>query len=115
MSSPAVLIALVSAIIGLIVKAVRLQSKVDKQDDEISELQTEAEKKDAADKLKVKEIELAISESKIAFYKHVADTKAHHNEEAVQEFRTALERRFTNMDKSLEDIARKLNHLAGRE
>lgn len=68
-----------------------------------------------AHEVSAKDLRIELKEVKVEFYRHLADVKAHHNEEAVQEFRTALERRFTGMEKSLEDIARKLNHLADRE
>lgn len=74
----------------------------------IDDIEAESEKDLSGLKIEIKEL-------KVDFYKHVADVKAHHNEEAVKEFRDALERRFSGMETSLADISRKLNHLAGRE
>ncbi|MEQ1643754.1 MAG: hypothetical protein ABL959_09950 [Pyrinomonadaceae bacterium] len=48
-------------------------------------------------------------EVKRAFYAHVADSKVHHNEEMFKEFRTGLERRFSSIDSTLQEISRKLD------
>lgn len=102
--SPGVLITLISLIVGLIVWIVRLESRNNDGHRRIDDIE------DLADK-----VEKQLKAVEVEFYKHMADVKAHHNEEAVKEFRTALEQRFAGVENSLKDISRKLNHIAGRE
>lgn len=81
----------------------------------IDDIETTRDRDRIADKLKVKEIELAISESKNVLVGHISDIKAHNNAEAVLEFRKNLDRQLEDFKHGLEDIARKLNHISGRE
>lgn len=120
--SPAMLAILVTlglAGIGLVVWLVRLEAKGNANASNHAELKlqhgrdlAEVKKEHAGD---IKRVEDELRDTRERFFKHVADVSLHHNAEAVLEFRTALERRFTGMEKSLEDITRKLNHIAGRE
>lgn len=121
--SPAVIVAIALGLglpaIGFVVWLVRLEGKANTNGKDIADLRNDHEcaikdlKADhAAD---VKEFKDELKDTRERFFKHVADVAVHHNSEAVNEFRTALERRFTGFEKSIEDIARKLNHLAARE
>ncbi|HEV7698651.1 MAG TPA: hypothetical protein VGO43_00335 [Pyrinomonadaceae bacterium] len=140
-ATPTILLAVVSAIVGLIVKAVRLQGKVDKLSEECADAKV-ARAKDLADAKtsyakdladlkaanasdiaelqkhydnEVKELKDDLKDTRTQLFKHTGDVQVHHNAEAVKEFREALDRRLDTFDESFKDIARKLNHMAGRE
>lgn len=104
----AIFITLGLAAIGFIVWLVRLEGKTHANATAI------AQKSEVADELHI-EMQNDTKGLKVEFYKHLADAKAHHNEEANKEFRIALDRRLDEMEYVIKDIARKLNHLAGRE
>ncbi len=66
---------------------------------------------------RVDELKNEHKEVKKAFYAHAGDTKVHHNEAMYIEFRagigrqfTEMERRFTGLDNTLQDISRKLDN-----
>lgn len=104
----AIIVTVAVASIGFIVWLVRLEGKTNLNSTTLAEKSETAEETHGQILAEVKEV-------KVEFYKHLADNKAHHNEEANKEFRKALERRLDDMDGGIKDISRKLNHLAGRE
>lgn len=106
--NPTVMVTVGLAAIGLIVWLVRLEGKTNLNSERVNK-ETEVAESTHTDILK------EIKELKVEFYKHVSDNTVHHNQEAVAEFRKGLERRLDDMDRGIGDIARKLNHMAGRE
>jgi hypothetical protein len=115
----AILVTLGLAAVGFVVWLVRLEGKTNGNSKEITDLQAD-HAKEISDLKKWHSDDLTVlredvKDTRERLFKHVADVSVHHNSEAVQEFRIALERRFTGMEGSLADISRKLNHMAGRE
>lgn len=95
-SHPAVLTVIVSSIVGLIVKAVRLQGKVDDQADEIKWL-TET-----------------VAEQKGILTTHKDNSDIHFNLRTAQEVDKRTEQRFTTIERQLSDIIGKLDRMANR-
>lgn len=94
---PAVLIALVSAIVGLIVKAVRLQTRVDKLEGDLA--------KQAA----------ASAEQKAILAAHERNTDIHFNVRVAQEVDKGNERRFQTIEKQLSEVIHKLDAIASKQ
>lgn len=94
--TPTILLAAVSAIVGLIVKAVRLQAKVDKQDEEIGELnKVSAEQKGKLDA-------------------HTANTDIHFNRRLADEVEKRQADRMERMEKDLHEIKGLVKEIAKR-
>lgn len=94
---PAITVAVVSALVGLIVKAVRLQSKVDGQTEEIKQLTS------------------TVAEQKGVLNAHKDNSDIHFNLRLSQEVDRRNEQRFVTIEGQLKDINRKLDEMAGRE
>ncbi len=92
--TPTVIVALVGAVVGLVVKAVRLQSKVDSQGHEIVEL----EKDNAATRALLDE--------------HKSNENIHFNLRISQEVDKRNEQRFTSIETSLREIKEMVRGLA---
>jgi len=92
--TPTVIVALVGAVVGLIVKAVRLQSKVDAQGHEIVEL----EKDNAA--------------TRALLVEHKSNENIHFNLRISQEVDKRNEQRFTSIETSLREIKEMVRGLA---
>lgn len=109
--SPAIIalgVTLGLAAIGFVVWLVRLESKANAG-------VAKQEKFEIDVRLELAEQEKKHAQLEKDFWKHVADAKAHHNEQASIEFRAALERRLGEIDYHVKDLGRKMNHIAGRE
>ncbi len=106
--NPAFLVTASGLIVGAIVWLVRLESKTNAT----AKRQEESEKSNTLD---IAEIKSDAKDLRRIYYEHAANAKLHSNEAAEIEFRGNLERRFSNFEKALEDIGRKLNHLGGRD
>lgn len=100
--SPGVLVSIITSAILLITWFVRLEFKASATATRQIEYETEMD-------AKVKDVREEHRDVKRAYYAHAADTKVHHNEEMFKEFRVGLERRFTSIDATLQDISRKLD------
>lgn len=83
-------------LVGAIIWLVRLEGKVNSVCEDVEAMSGDL------DKLRTR------------FYEHVTNLTLHHNEQAVNEFRTALERRFSGVESSLEAIKGKLERMAAK-
>lgn len=93
---PAIFTVLVSSIVGLIVKAVRLQSKVDDQADEIKWL-TET-----------------VAEQKGILSSHRDNADIHFNLRTADQVEKRQEQRFQTIESQLREILGKLERLANK-
>lgn len=94
--TPTILLAAVSAIVGLIVKAVRLQSKVDKQDEEIGELnKISAEQKGKLDA-------------------HTTNADIHFNRRLAEEVEKRQGDRMQRMEQDLHEIKDLVKEIAAK-
>lgn len=94
---PAVLIGLVAAIVGLIVKAVRLQTKVDGQEDDI------------------KGLTAVVAEQKGVLTAHKENSDIHFNLRMSQQVDEKNEFRFRTIEGQLGEINHKLDRLTERK
>lgn len=93
-TTPTVFVALISAVVGLIVKAVRLQSKVDGQQEDIKQLTAT-------------QVEL-----KATLHAHKDNGEIHFNERVSREVDKRNEQRFSTIEGQLREINGKLDRLA---
>ena len=100
------------ALIGLIVWLVRLESKVNSNNEKRVRLELDFKEsiKELDDELKLDRADMR--EWKKIFFAHATDTKIHHNEEMFKEFRSGIDRRFSGIETSLTDIGRKIDKIA---
>jgi len=122
--SPSFLLPLILAAIGFIAWLVRLEYKTNATGSRQKEFEVETaeefkdvrtETKDSLKEIvtELKEERLEHREWKKQFYAHATDTRTHHNEEMFKEFKNGLERRFTSIDTTLQQISRKLDRSPG--
>lgn len=93
-TTPTVFVALISAVVGLIVKAVRLQSKVDGQQEDI------------------KQLTATMAETKATLVAHKDNSDIHFNERVSREVDKRNEQRFTTIEGQLREINGKLDRIA---
>lgn len=94
---PAVLVGIVSAIVGLIVKAVRMQTRVDRIEEDFKTRET------------------AHAELKAAFAAHKDNSDIHFNLRISQEVDRRNEQRFVTIERQLGEINVKLDKIAEKE
>lgn len=108
--TPTVIVALVTAVVGLIVKAVRLQSTVDSLSKDVVDHATRLDSKreriaaleaSAKDVVELKATVAAITES---FTRHRENADVHFNLRTAQEVDKRMELRFSNIENQLGEI-----------
>lgn len=97
LGQPAILVFVVSAIVGLIVKAVRLQTRVDAQE------------------IDIKELHAANGELKGMVTAHRENTDIHFNVRVAQEVDKGNERRFQSIERQLTEVINKLDKIASKQ
>lgn len=102
---PSFLVTVALALIGLVAWFIRLESKTNANATAIERLEKESD-------LALKEAIAKVKEIEDELYKHIMDTSKHYNEQFMTEFKTALDRRFLNIEGTLKDINGKLDRLA---
>jgi hypothetical protein len=99
---PSFFITVAVGLIGLVAWFIRLESKTNSNQIEIERINKAADEAYSTGKIERKAADNAL-------YNHLMDNSKHYNEQFMNEFKAALDRRFVSMEGTLRDISGKID------